>query len=97
MKTKAFVIAALVFSNASAEPEGKLVDLASMNTVGEAEWRFNDPVAEAGPDENRTYLISRETYGDFRLFVEFWVGAETNSGLFVRCSNPVEVDPLSCI
>lgn len=96
MKTKAIVAASLVFVSASADPVGTLVDLSALNRVGEAEWRFSDSVAEAGPDENRTYLISRETYGDFRLFVEFWVGAETNSGLFVRCSNPVEVDPLSC-
>ena len=96
MRTTAFVIAALTFSGASAEPEGTLVDLASMSTVGEAEWRFTDSVAEAGPDEKRTYLISRETYGDFKLYVEFWVGPETNSGVFVRCSNPVEVDPLNC-
>jgi hypothetical protein len=96
MRTKVLVIAALVFSGASAEPEGTLVDLSTLATIGEAEWRFTDAVAEAGPDENRTYLVSPDTYGDFKLFVEFWVGPDTNSGLFVRCSNPAEVDPLSC-
>ena len=96
MKTITIVIVSLLFASTSAEPVGTSVDLSKLATIGEMEWRINDSVAEAGPGDSGTYLITRETYGDFRLFVEFWVGADTNSGVFVRCSSPVEVDPLSC-
>lgn len=76
--------------------EDAAMDLTTMNTVGEIEWRFVDAVADSGPGEQRSYLVTPETYSDFKLTVEFWVAADTNSGVFVRCANPDEITALNC-
>ena len=61
----------------------------------------------AGAQENRRVgddndgmiarqLTQRVTQRDFRLHVEFWPGAESNSGIFIRCEDPAAVSAISC-
>ena len=50
---------ALFAAAANADPA---TDLTALNTVGEIEWRFADSVAESGPGEERSYLVTAGIY-----------------------------------
>lgn len=64
--------------------------------VGQADWRMSRYGVDAGPEDTLAYLVSPERYGDFRLRLEFWVDDETNSGIFVRCIDPEQINPDTC-
>ena len=44
-------------------------------------------------DKGHGFLMSRESFGDFQVRSEFWVSHDANSGVFVRCTNPLDVQP----
>ena len=62
--------------------------------VGEANWRMADGAIVA--DKGDGYLVTRETYGDFEMRAEFYAEADTNSGILVRCQDPVDITPATC-
>ena len=35
--------------------------------------------------------MTKETYADFQIRAEFWVGPDANSGVFIRCTDPEKV------
>lgn len=73
-----------------------VVDLDSWARVGEDPWRVADAEAEAGPAEVVGFLVSNESYNDFRLTLEYWIEDDTNSGLYIRCASPAEITPDNC-
>ncbi len=78
---------------APAEPG---VDLASWQSVGADVWRAAATTAESGPAAGTGFLVSTDTWGDFALSLEYWVEDSTNSGIFIRCSDPAEITPANC-
>jgi 3-keto-disaccharide hydrolase len=61
-------------------------DLSNWNPIGTAKWRLEDGAVVA--DSGNGFLVSKNDYGDFHLRVEFWIEAKTNSGVFIRCTDP---------
>lgn len=59
------------------------------NAVGDANWRLEEGQFVA--DSGQGLLVSKESYGDFEIEVEFWTSETANSGVFVRVENPEEV------
>lgn len=66
--------------------------LESWRRIGASVWRFDTTGVEAGPEEATAYLVSSETFGDFRIGLEFWVADATNSGVFIRCGDIRDVE-----
>lgn len=66
--------------------------LANFDVLGTANWRLTDGavVADNGA-QHEGYLISKDTYGDFQLRVEFWVDTPANSGVYIRCTDRQKV------
>jgi len=90
------LLSALVFSSSAvAEPLFDGETLAGWQSVGEASW-----VIEAGSivasGSGDGYLYTDASYGDFELSAEFWVDATTNSGLYIRCTDPANIHPDTC-
>jgi hypothetical protein len=76
----------------AAEPE-----LSSWTLLGDAELSIDgNSASNSGPRESSNYLVSPEQYGDVRLSVEFLIEAATNSGVFIRCSDPTTISPETC-
>ena len=67
--------------------DGKSLD--NWNQIGDANWRIEDGAAVA--DKGNGFLVSKNAYGDFQLRAEFWVDDATNSGIFIRCTDPAKV------
>jgi len=65
--------------------------------VGEANWSAIDGAIQAtqGGKES-AYLVSKATYKDFVMRVEFWASDDANSGVFLRCQDPAKITDESC-
>lgn len=57
--------------------------------VGDANWRIENGefVADAGSGQ----LVTQESYDDVRIMLEFFVGENSNSGIFLRISDPANI------
>ena len=66
--------------------------------LGGANWRAEGGaiVADRRPDNDSTFLVSRKSYKDFQLRVEFWVSDDANSGIYMRCSDARPMTDRTC-
>ena len=71
--------------------DGKGID--AFNAVGTANWRVVDGVLEA--DQGPGFLVSKQSFDNFRIFAEFYANADTNSGIFIRCQDPNKIGAVS--
>jgi hypothetical protein len=69
-------------------------DLAHFNPIGDANWEIVDGTVRA--NSGNGFLVTQATYDDFDLELEFWVTPDANSGVFLRCMNPLEISAMSC-
>ena len=68
-------------------------NLNTWTRLGDANWRIQDGLLQADllGGKDPSYLVSKQVYGDFQIRAEFWVDSETNSGIFIRCEDPLKV------
>jgi hypothetical protein len=67
--------------------DGKNLD--NFDKIGDANWRIEDGVIVA--DKGNGFLVTKNGYSDYQIRAEFWVEADSNSGIFIRCTNPEKV------
>ena len=65
-------------------------DLDAFNPIGDANWEIVDGVVQA--DSGSGFLVTKESYADFHLTLDFWVDEPANSGIFVRCADATSVN-----
>jgi hypothetical protein len=63
--------------------------LDNWSQIGDANWKLADGIVAA--DKGNGFLVSKSSYTDFQIRAEFWVDADANSGIFIRCTNPDKV------
>jgi hypothetical protein len=68
-------------------------NLDNWSAIGDANWKLADGVVVA--DKGNGFLVSKGSYTDFQIRAEFWVDAEANSGIFIRCTDPNKVGTAS--
>ena len=62
-----------------------------------ANWHVKDNAIEANSGgKDPAYLVSKKSYGDFEMRVEFWASHDANSGVFLRCQNPNQITDENC-
>ena len=66
--------------------------------VAAANWRAEDGaiVADRRPGTENAFLVSRNSYRDFQLRVEFWASDDANSGIYMRCSDARPITDRTC-
>ena len=67
-----------------------------LNRVGEADWALVDGALQATKGSGNAYLVTRESYKDFVIRAEFWASDDANSGLFMRCQKPADINDETC-
>jgi len=99
---KRFVVAALViaFAVAGCAHRGAdsgwvtLIDggkgLENFDRIGDANWRAEADAIVADKGKGG-HLVSRQSFKDFVLYAEFWADHHTNSGIFMRVSDPKKI------
>jgi hypothetical protein len=69
----------------------------NFSVVGEADWVAVDGAIQATKGgKDPSYLVSKNSYKDFAIRVEFWASDDANSGVFLRCQNPNQIGDESC-
>ena len=64
--------------------------LDNWNRVGDANWRAEDGAIVADKGKGG-FLVSKSSYKDFQIRAEFWAADTTNSGIFIRCTDPKKI------
>ena len=65
--------------------------LENWNRVGDADWRAEDGAIVADKAKTTSFLVSKKSYRDFQIRAEFWADHNTNSGIFIRLSDPNKI------
>src|SRR5262245_18435690 len=60
------------------------------NRVGDANWRAEDGAIMADKGKGG-FLVSKSSYRDYQIRAEFRADHTTNSGIFVRCTDPDKI------
>jgi hypothetical protein len=76
--------------------DGKSLD--GWNKVGESNWRVEDGaiVVDKMTGKDAGYLVSKDSYKDFVVYVEFMASHDANSGIYFRCLNPKVITDRTC-
>jgi hypothetical protein len=62
-----------------------------------ANWAAKDGAIQADSGgKDPAYLVSKQSYTDFEMRVEFWASDNANSGVFLRCQNRQDVGDETC-
>src|ERR1051325_8693287 len=64
--------------------------LDNWDRIGDANWRAEDGAVVADKGKGG-YLVSKNSYKDFQIRAEFWADHNTNSGIFIRITDPNKV------
>jgi hypothetical protein len=72
--------------------------LAGWNRIGDANWHIYRGAVVANERKSKagSFLVTRGSYGDFQLRVEFWASHDSNSGIYMRCADPKKITDKSC-
>jgi hypothetical protein len=64
---------------------------------GDANWRAEGGVivADKSTTKGASVLVSKQSFRDVEIYVEFWAGNDTNSGVYLRAPDPNVVNTAS--
>ena len=65
--------------------------LENFDRVGDANWRAQDGTIMADKAKAGSFLVTKNAYRDFQIRAEFWAESNTNSGIFIRLSDPKKI------
>jgi len=69
-------------------------DLSHFNQIGTANWQIVDGAVQANMGSG--HLVSKESYTDFEIRVEFWSSNGGNSGVYMRCLDGSKITDKTC-
>ena len=69
-------------------------NLNNFNQVGDANWQVVNGVVQANMGNG--HLVSKESYTDFEIRVEFWTSGGGNSGVYMRCMDAAKITDKTC-
>jgi len=72
--------------------------LENWNRVGDANWRAAEGAIQADQktEQASSFLVSKNSYTDFQIRVEFWASDDANSGIYMRCADPKTPTDKTC-
>ena len=70
--------------------------LENFDVVGDANWTAEFASIRATEGNGASWLVTRDSYTDFEIRVEFWASHDANSGIYMRCQNPARITDRDC-
>lgn len=70
--------------------------MANFDIVGDADWTATQNAIQATEGSGASWLVTKDSYDDFVLRVEFWASEDANSGIYMRCANPGRITDRDC-
>jgi hypothetical protein len=76
--------------------DGKSLD--GWDQVGESNWRVEDGaiVVDKMAGKDAGYLVTKNSYKNFVVRVEFWSSDDANSGIYFRCLDAKKITDRTC-
>ncbi len=73
-------------------------NMGDWDRLGETNWRLEDGAVTADKKTSKgaAYLVTKNSYKDFILHIEFWASDDANSGIFFRCSDRKKINDRTC-
>ena len=69
----------------------------NFDRVGTANWTPGDGfIGATSSADGPGYLVTKDSYDDFELRVEFWSSDDANSGIYMRCQDANTITDRSC-
>lgn len=68
----------------------------NFNILGDANWSAQMSAIQVTEGSGTSFLVTKESYSDFSLRVEFWASHDANSGIFMRCQDPSNINDRNC-
>jgi hypothetical protein len=68
----------------------------NFNIVGDANWTAKDNAIQATAGSGASWLVTKQSYGNFSLRVEFWASDDANSGIYMRCQDAAQITDRTC-
>jgi len=68
--------------------------LENFNRIGDANWRAEGGAIVADKGKGG-HLVTKNSYKNFQIRAEFWAETGTNSGIFIRASDPNKIGAVS--
>jgi hypothetical protein len=68
----------------------------NFDRVGDVNWRTEGGAIVGDKSAKGGHLVSKKSYKDFQLQVEFWADTTTNSGIFMRCLDRNKITDKTC-
>ena len=68
----------------------------NFNILGNANWSAQMSAIQATEGSGASFLVTKRDYGDFAVRVEFWASDNANSGIFLRCQDPSNINDRNC-
>ena len=102
MKTLVVLAAGVVLAACSSMPSWvpgsgwtTLIDgdkgMENFNKLGDANWRAEGGAVVADKAPDNSFLVTKSSYKDVAIRVEFWAARNTNSGVFIRVQDPKKI------
>jgi hypothetical protein len=71
--------------------------LENFDRFRQANWQVKDGAIQADSGgKEPAYLVSKKSYRDFVMRVEFWASHDSNSGVFMRCQDRNNIGDENC-
>lgn len=70
--------------------------LDNFEVVGEANWNAADGAIQATAGPGTSFLLTKQSFSNFVLRIEFWVSDDANSGIYMRCQDPAGITDRNC-
>ena len=90
----------LIYSFAASNDWVTLIDgsegMENFNIVGDANWHSDPSSVRATEGNGASWLVTKDSYSDFVIRVEFWATHDANSGIYMRCANPERITDRDC-
>jgi len=73
-------------------------DLDQWYLIGDADWKLENGMimADRKIGKDYGYVVSKKSYSNFELKVEFWASHDANSGIFFRCRDGKTISDSRC-
>ena len=68
--------------------------LENWNRIGDANWRAEGGAIVADKGKGG-HLVTKNSYKDFEIYAEFWADQTSQSGIYLRASNPKQIGTAS--
>lgn len=64
--------------------------------VGDANWTAKESAIEATEGSGASWLLTKQSYSNFTMRVEFWASDDSNSGIYMRCADASAITDRTC-